>query len=143
MYVQTGSLIDGKFEVLATIGSGGMGVVYETLQQGIERKVALKLLTCLSSSNAEEIARFEREAFILSKLSHKNIVQFYSYGVWGNAPYIAMEQLSGASLQEQLRSNEPLDLEYSFKLVATLCGALEHAHMQNIFHRDSKPSNRL
>lgn len=78
MLISTGSLIDEKYEILGTIGAGGMGVVYEAYHRSLERVVAVKMLLSSLSVDEEDRTRFEREALILSRLSHSNIVQFYA-----------------------------------------------------------------
>ncbi len=141
MFIAEGTLIDGRFSIRGTIGHGGMGVVYEAQQLGIERIVALKLLSSVPEEYKDELVRFEREALILSKLSHINIVQFYAYGTWSGLPYIAMERLVGDSLQKSLARNEPLSLADTIEYTRQICDGLEHAHAHGIFHRDIKPTN--
>lgn len=136
-----GTLIDDRYEIRRTIGCGGMGVVYEAYQHGLERNVALKLLTASCNQDALDLARFEREALTLSKLRHPNVVQFYAYGIWQNMPYIAMELLHGHSLQENLSRNEPMQPNEALRILIEVCEALNYAHAKGIFHRDIKPSN--
>lgn len=142
MLLPNGTVIDGKFQVRGTIGSGGMGVVYEAYQAAFERMVALKLLTYAPSDKDTDVARFEREAQVLSRLTHPNIVRFYSYGVWRGYPYIAMERLHGANLQKLIAEFENgLRVDVALPIVMQIVSALEHAHEQGVFHRDVKPSN--
>lgn len=141
MLPSVGTIVDNKFEIRGTIGSGGMGVVYEAYQAGLERVVALKLLTAHPDDDPMDAARFEREALVLSKLSHPNIVQFYAYGLWHMYPYIAMERLCGPSLQQLLSANEPLPTEHALNILSAIAEGLHHAHSTDILHRDIKPSN--
>lgn len=142
-----GTLIDGKYEVRRAIGSGGMGVVYEVHHANMDRLLALKLVTYAPSDDEENIRRFEREAKILSRLSHPNIVQFFSYGLWTVYPYIAMELLTGTSLAKKIAqaeaSGQALDARSILQIAVQICDALNHAHSDGIFHRDIKPSNIL
>lgn len=141
MFISTGTVIDGKYEVRRTIGSGGMGVVYEAYQQDIDRVVALKLLTAVDD-DPEEYTRFLREAQVLNRLSHPNIVQFYAFGVWHGYPYIVMEKLTGKSLHELIVESETgIDPLLAVDIVLQICAALDSAHKQDIIHRDIKPSN--
>lgn len=136
--------IDDKYEIRGTIGSGGMGVVYEAYQSGIDRIVALKVLTYAPADDPADWMRFEREAIALSRLSHPNIVQFHAYGIWSGVPYIAMERLHGDSLREKLAEPENrhgLDPRLALQTARSICSALQHAHKQGICHRDIKPSN--
>ncbi len=141
MFIAENSLIDGKFQLRGAIGHGGMGTVYEAYQIGLDRIVALKLLSCVPEESKEEVVRFEREALILSKLSHINIVQFYAYGTWRGLPYIAMERLAGDSLHKSLVKNETLPLLRTIDYARQICDGLDHAHGHAIFHRDIKPTN--
>lgn len=142
MFIPIGTTIDGKFEVQRSLGSGGMGVVYECRQLTVDRLVALKFLTYAPSADPREQARFEREARVLSRLSHPNIVQFYSYGLWQGYPYIAMERLEGRSLSSLISEDDSvMDHKLAIEIGMQVCRALSHAHEQNIFHRDIKPSN--
>lgn len=138
--------IDDKYEIRGTIGSGGMGVVYEAYQSGIDRIVALKVLTYAPADDPADWMRFEREAIALSRLSHPNIVQFHAYGIWTGVPYIAMERLHGDSLGEKLAEPENrhgLDPRLALQAARSICSALQHAHEQGICHRDIKPSNAI
>ena len=100
MTIASGTIIDDRYELLTAIGSGGFGMVYKARQIQLDRMVALKMLDIVE--NNEALARFEREAAALNLLKQRNIVRFYGYGVWRNAPYMVMEYLPGASLQQAL-----------------------------------------
>ncbi len=141
MFIAEGTLIDDRYEVITSIGMGGMGVVYEAKQLALDRVVAFKLLSFVSSDFREEVARFEREAYILSRLQHVNIVQFYAFGIWQNFPYIVMERIFGVSLQKKLAKNEPLPTAKIIDYAEQICAGLQHAHSHSVFHRDVKPSN--
>jgi len=141
--VPAGILIDGKYELRSAIGSGGMGVVYEAYHLSLERIVALKMLTAGTTADAEDRQRFEREALILSRLSHPNIVQFYAYGIWNNVPYIVIERVNGQSLQHLLTKNEPLNVPFALDVARQVCDGLQHVHANDVLHRDLKPTNIL
>lgn len=142
MFLSNDTILDDKYRIRGTIGSGGMGIVYEALQADMDRLVALKLLTYAPSDDQNELKRFEREAIILSRLSHPNIVQFHAYGMWRIYPYLAMEKLSGISLHEFLADYETgIDAGLALKIAIEVCLALEHAHEVGVLHRDIKPSN--
>ncbi len=143
MFIAEGTLIDGKYEVLGTIGAGGMGVVYEVYHRALQRVVAVKMLSASSGIDDEDRARFEREALILSRLSHSNIVQFYAYGVWSGVAYIVMERVTGQSLQHQLLKNQPLKLSRALNIARQVCHGLQHVHANQVLHRDLKPTNVL
>lgn len=136
-----GNVIDEKYELLAQIGSGGMGTVYRAKQHPFEREVALKMLAGNLPEDAESLVRFEREALAISKLKHKNIVMFYGYGAYRGAPYMVMEYIHGHSLQYALRSNEPLDPQYAMRVIEQIAEGLSCAHANGLVHRDLKPNN--
>lgn len=144
MFLNPGTIIDGKYEIRGTIGSGGMGVIYEAYQASVDRLVAVKLLTYATTGSSSDLQRFEREAIILSRLSHPNIVQFLGYGLWEHYPYIVMERLTGISLQKLLGQSESPAQAESLKVLPIaiqICEALHHAHAEGVLHRDIKPSN--
>lgn len=141
MRITEGQAIDDKFEIRGVIGSGGMGVVYDAYQLALERAVALKLIRPEAVEDESDVARFEREALTLSRLSHRNIVRFYGYGRWEGLNYIVMERLKGSSLQDHLAECKPLDRDTALPLLVQVCDGLYHAHEAGIVHRDLKPSN--
>lgn len=142
MFISVGTVIDQKYEIRQTIGSGGMGVVYEAYHREMDRTVALKLLTSDPDEEPEEKKRFLREASLLNRLSHPNIVAFYAYGVWNGQPYIVMERLYGPSLQQVLAHRDgPVNRNLALAAALQVCNALQHAHAEGVFHRDIKPSN--
>ena len=136
-----GNVIDYRYELLAQIGSGGMGTVYKAKQHPFEREVALKMLNGNMPDDPEALARFEREALAISKLKHKNIVMFYGYGIFRTAPYMVMEYIHGHSLQDALSSGTPLEAPYAMRVAEQIGEALSCAHANGLVHRDLKPSN--
>ncbi len=143
MLIAQGTLIDNKYEVIGSIGVGGMGVVYEAYQRSLERVVAVKMLTASAGGDDGDRIRFEREALILSRLSNPNIVQFYAYGIWSKIPYIVIERVNGESLQRLLAKNEPMDVPMALDIARQVCDGLQHVHANGVLHRDLKPTNIL
>ncbi|MEM1447487.1 MAG: serine/threonine-protein kinase [Planctomycetota bacterium] len=135
----------GPFTVVRRLGAGGMGVVYEALQERPKRSVAVKLLRpTLVVPSVQR--RFEREAEILGRLSHPGIAQVYETGTCdlgdGPQPYFAMELVEGRPLTDHAEA-AGLDARARVALVADVCDAVHHAHTQGIVHRDLKPDNVL
>jgi tetratricopeptide (TPR) repeat protein/tRNA A-37 threonylcarbamoyl transferase component Bud32 len=130
------------YEVLQRLGAGGMGVVYKARHKELSRLVALKMIRGSAAADAEQLARFRREAQAAARLQHPNIVQVYEVGVCAGRPYLALEYLDGGSLAQQLTAG-PRPARLAAELVATLARAVEAAHQQGVLHRDLKPANVL
>lgn len=119
-----------------------MGVVYRAQDTVLEREVALKLLWEDFCDDDSALARFQREARAVARLTHRNIVTLYELAQQEDGrPYIAMEFLRGAPLDKRLRADPPLTLVEKVDIVAQLCAGLHFAHEQGVVHRDVKPAN--
>jgi predicted esterase/predicted Ser/Thr protein kinase len=132
----------GRYEILEVIGRGGMGVVYRARQTGLDRVVALKVLSDRLAADPEFVRRFTQEAKTLASLGHANIVAVHDYGVEEGTPFLVMEHVEGVSLR-QLLSERRLPPEEALGIVPQLCDALEYAHSLGVVHRDIKPENIL
>jgi serine/threonine protein kinase len=133
----------GKFEIIAKVGQGAMGVVYKARDPLIDRIVALKTLTTGVSQDAHHLKRFYAEARSAGNLRHPNIVTIYELGHEGETPFIAMQFLNGESLDKIIDRMPNLPLSQKVGFIVHVCRALEHAHKQNppVIHRDIKPAN--
>ncbi len=135
----------GRYRILARLGAGGMGAVYEAEQDKPRRVVALKVIRpALASPQA--LRRFEHEAEVLSRLNHPGIAHVYEAGTaqtdHGPQPYFAMELVRGPTLRRYVEQARP-GLRDLLGLLAQLCDAVHHAHLNGVVHRDLKPSNIL
>jgi len=127
----------GPYEILAAIGSGGMGEVYKARDTRLDRIVAIKV------SKTEFSERFEREARAVAALNHPHICQLYDVVISRDAPnYLVMEFVEGAPIVYKEKPG-PLPLDQALKYAAQICDALDAAHKKNITHRDLKPANIL
>jgi tetratricopeptide (TPR) repeat protein/tRNA A-37 threonylcarbamoyl transferase component Bud32 len=135
-------------EVLALLGSGGMGVVFRARQTTLDREVAVKLLRDARVDDDGKRNRFLQEAQAIARLHHPNLVQLYEFGelpaVNGmrSQPYLVLEYVPGGNLADQLR-NGPLFAEEAARIVASLAVAVDYAHQRGVIHRDLKPANVL
>jgi serine/threonine-protein kinase len=130
------------YEVLETIGSGGMGVVYRARQTKLNRVVAVKMLLAGGYAGDRELERFKREAEAVAALHHPNIVQIYDAGEHDGFPYFAMEFMDGGTLNRAL-AGAPQTVRKAAETTATLARAVHTAHVAGIVHRDLKPGNVL
>ncbi len=130
----------GHFEIMAHLGSGGMGDVYLAEDNGLRRKVALKLLPAQLSADAERLRRFEREAQAASGLNHPNILTIHEIGETNGTHYIATEFIEGQTLRERM-TGAPMQLGEALQVAEQVASALAAAHEAGIIHRDIKPEN--
>ncbi len=130
------------YEILKELGRGGMGVVYQARQKGLNRLVALKMILSGDHAGAAELQRFRREAEAVAALQHPNIVQIFEIGEAEGRPYLAFEYIEGGSLAHQL-GGTPWSPRAAAELIETLACAMQFAHDRGIVHRDLKPGNIL
>ena len=130
----------GPYEILALLGAGGMGEVYKARDTRLERTVAIKVLPDQLLKNEEVRRRFEREAKMISQLSHPHICALHDVGSQDGVEYLVMDYLEGETLADRL-SQGPLRLEQTLRYGIEIAGALDQAHRQGIVHRDLKPGN--
>jgi eukaryotic-like serine/threonine-protein kinase len=132
----------GPYQVLKLLGSGGMGVVYLARHRELRRLVALKLISQGEWGNESRRLRFRREAELVARVRHPNVVTLYEVGEWQGAPYFAMEYVEGGNLAESL-AESPMPPRRAADVVAILARAVHFAHENGVVHRDLKPANVL
>jgi tetratricopeptide (TPR) repeat protein len=134
----------GRFRILRELGSGGFGLVFLAHDPLLCREVALKVPRPDALASPELRRRFRQEAQAAAGLAHPNLVPVYEAGEAGPVCYIASAYCPGITLAEWLkRQTEPVPWRQAAQLVATLAGAVEHAHRRGVVHRDLKPGNIL
>jgi eukaryotic-like serine/threonine-protein kinase len=136
-----GVVVAERYRIKEPIGRGGMGVVYRVEHARIGKLMALKLLTGELTRDPQQVARFKREAQLVSKLSHPNTVQVFDFGASDGLVYLAMEYLKGEDLGHLIRRIGPLGVERTLKIVIQICSSLAEAHDKGMVHRDLKPEN--
>jgi predicted Ser/Thr protein kinase len=136
-----GRTFDG-FRIDEIIGAGGMGTVYKATQLSLGRPVAIKVLTADLAQDKQFLERFHREADVLSRLSHPNIVTVFERGEIDNQPYLVMEYVEGTSLRDLLKKGA-FEPQEALRIVSCVLSALRHAHEKGVIHRDIKPENVL
>src|SRR2546425_4205765 len=130
----------GGYEVVALIGSGGMGEVYRARDTKLDRDVAVKVLPDLFVADAERIARFQREARTLAALNHPNIAAIHGFEESNGTAALILELVEGPTLADRIAQG-PIPLDEALPIAKQIAEALEAAHEQGIIHRDLKPAN--
>jgi serine/threonine protein kinase len=133
----------GRYEILAELGKGAMGVVYRANDPMLSRTVAIKTINMSSDPQevAEYEARFYQEAKAAGGLNHPNIVTIHDIGKSGNVVYMAMEYLEGEELRTLMKAGEPLPVARAVEIAAQVAEGLAYAHQHGVVHRDVKPAN--
>ena len=139
MSINLGSFL-GPYEITALLGKGGMGEVYRARDTKLKREVAIKILPEEFSSDAERLARFQREAETLAALNHQNIAAIYDLAHVGNTRFLVLELVEGQTLSEVTKAGA-MRLDDALRIAGQICDALEAAHEKGIVHRDLKPEN--
>jgi eukaryotic-like serine/threonine-protein kinase len=130
----------GTYQILAPLGTGGMGQVYRARDVKLERQVALKVLPEKFASDAERISRFQREARVLASLNHPHIAQIYGLEESGGISCLVLELVEGDGLDRGLEHG-PIPIEEALEISRQIALGLETAHERGILHRDLKPAN--
>ena len=139
MALSSGSRL-GPYEILSSIGAGGMGEVYKARDTRLNRDVAIKVLLNEVSNRPDLQARFEREAQTIASLNHPHICTIHDVGRHDNTHYLVMEYLEGETLADRIERG-PLPLDQVLKYAIEIADALDKAHRRGVTHRDLKPSN--
>lgn len=136
-----GKMLDGRYEIIELIGSGGMANVYKAKCHRLNRMVAVKILKSDMAENEEIRRRFRDESRAVAQLSHANIVSVYDVSSSGDTEYIVMELIDGITLKQYMERRGQMDWRESLHFIIQIMRALEHAHSRGIIHRDIKPQN--
>jgi serine/threonine-protein kinase len=137
--VEVGSVVDGRYRVLAKLGGGGMADVWLAEDAHLQRRIALKVLHPRFAQDREFVMRFQREAEAAAGLQHPNIVAVFDRGSWEGTYYIAMQYVEGPTLKQLIDSG--ITIEQGVAVIRQVLQAAGYAHRQGIVHRDLKPQN--
>src|SRR5580698_7129084 len=130
----------GPYEILAPLGAGGMGEVYQARDTVLDRDVAIKVLPLSFSSDPDRLRRFEQEARAAAALNHPNILAVFQMGTYEGSPYLVSELLEGETLREPIKRGR-IAVRKAIDYGAQIAHGLAAAHERGIFHRDLKPEN--
>ena len=139
--ITKGQRINDRYEIVKSIGEGGMANVYLAIDVILDRKVAIKILRGDLANDEKFIRRFQREALSASSLSHPNIVEMYDVGEDNGNYYIVMEYVEGKTLKQLLKKRGNLTVSEAVDIMLQLTDGMTHAHDSYIIHRDLKPQN--
>lgn len=137
------NMIADRYMVVASLGEGGMADVYLAMDTILNREVAVKVLRGELSEDPVALLRFLREASAVSKLHHPNVVEVYDVGEYDGKNYIVMEYIRGRTLKQMILQRGALPKDEAVEIMKQLVSAVNHAHENNIIHRDIKPQNIL
>ena len=136
-----GDMIAGKYRVEEELGRGAYGVVFRAFQEELDRNVALKTLLPQAFLQKDIVSRFRREAQLITRLDHPNIIRLFDYGGDEGLLYMAVEFVDGRTLMDVIDNDAPLQPDRVREICSQILEALTHAHAQGIVHRDLKPEN--
>ena len=139
-----GQVFADRYEVLGTLGKGGMGVVYRARDRQLDEVVALKLLRPEAlASDPTLLERFKQEIKLARRITHRNVLRTHDFGETSGVPYISMEYLEGVTLKDLVRNRGALPLGVGLSIAKQMCHGLGAAHEGGVVHRDIKPQNML
>jgi len=141
--VGVGTVIDNKYKVVSSMGQGGMGEVFKVAHIHLGKIFALKVVKFQDvDADIHKIVRFNREAKVLAKLQHPNIVMITDFGVINNkVPYLVMDYIEGITLRELINNKKVIGYVEALDITKQIAAGLYQAHIQGIIHRDLKPEN--
>jgi HAMP domain-containing protein len=142
--LQGGEIFAGRYEILGTVGRGGMGVVYRARDRQLDEVVALKVLRAEAlARDSTLLDRFKQEIKLARRITHRNVLRTHDFGESDGVPFISMEYLEGVTLKDLVRRRGALPLGVALGFAKQMCHGLEAAHSRGVVHRDIKPHNML
>ena len=135
-----GSVLADRYEILHSLGEGGMGAVYKARDRELDRFVALKVIHPELARHADILQRFKRELILSRQVTHRNVIRIFDLGVTSGLKFITMEYVEGRDLKTLL-AREKFPPKKAAEIMTQVCRGLEAAHAVNVIHRDLKPQN--
>ena len=139
--LEVGSVVARRYEVIALLGEGGMGAVYEARDLELSRTIALKTIRREFGGNPAIIERFKQELILSTQVTHRNVVRIFDLGEADGMKFITMEYIQGIDLRTMIHERGKLPPEEVVEIIIQVCRALDAAHSVGVIHRDLKPQN--
>jgi eukaryotic-like serine/threonine-protein kinase len=139
--LEVGSVVGRRYEVIALLGEGGMGAVYEAKDLELNRTIALKTIRREFGGNQTIIERFKQELILSTQVTHRNVVRIFDLGEADGMKFITMEYIQGIDLRTMIHERGKLPPEEVVEIIIQVCRALDAAHSVGVIHRDLKPQN--
>src|SRR5882724_1083416 len=139
--LQTGFILGARYEIMESLGEGGMGAVYKARDRELDRLVALKVIRPDLASNPAIIQRFKQELILARQITQRNVVRIFDLGEASCIKFITMEYVEGQDLHSLLHEHKTFAPKEAVEIILQVCRALEAAHGEGIIHRDLKPQN--
>src|SRR5215470_17332375 len=139
--LEEGTVLASRYEIVQTLGEGGMGAVYKARDLELERLVALKVIRPDLARNPAIIERFKQELLLSQRVTHRNVIRIYDLGEGDGVKFITMEFIEGQDLRSQIFERKKVPPEEAVGIMEQVCLALDAAHKVNVIHRDLKPQN--
>ncbi len=138
-----GTVLTGRYEILARLGQGGMGTVYRVQDHELDRVIALKTIRPDLASNTVALRRLKQETLLARQIAHRNVIRVFDLGVAQGLRFITMEYVEGRDLKSIIELHRKLPLDEVVQILSQICEGLEAAHSEGVVHRDLKPQNVL
>jgi len=139
--LEAGTILAGRYQILQTLGEGGMGAVYQAKDLELERLVALKVIRPDLAKNPAIIDRFKQELLLSQRVTHRNVIRIYDLGEGDGVKFITMEYIEGQDLRSLIQERKKVSPEEAVEVMEQVCLALDAAHRVDVIHRDLKPQN--
>src|SRR6201993_1771071 len=139
--LEAGAVLAQRYEIVRTLGEGGMGAVYQARDLELNRMVALKVIRPDLAKNPAIIERFKQEILLSQRVTHKNVIRIYDLGEGEGVKFITMEFIEGHDLRTLIHERKKLPPGEAVEIMEQICLALEAAHSVGVIHRDLKPQN--
>lgn len=139
--LQTDTILGGRYEILQTLGEGGMGAVFKARDREVDRIVALKVIRPELAGSEDILKRFRQELVLSRKITHRNVVRIFDLGIADGLRFISMEYIEGRELAHILQEKGKLPPREAAEIMLQVCKGLAVAHAEGVIHRDLKPQN--